>query len=124
MNLGTRYPGLSLDLFTESGQALEQTLCDDIGFWRAHEDSGVLTALGKLVVRPWFTRTWVIQELTLVQEPIVLCRAQKVSWNLLSGVVGVIIRLQIEGLGEINGQERKSAIEAALADLVTCFNMI
>jgi len=59
-----------------------------------------------------------------VQEPIVLCRAQKVSWNLLSGVVGVIIRLQIEGLGEINGQERKSAIEAALADLVTCFNMI
>lgn len=81
-------------------------------------------ALGKLVVRPWFTRTWVIQELTLASESVVLCGTKEAPWELLCGVVGVMIRLQIEGLGDIGDEERKTSMEEALADLITSFNMI
>ncbi|KAK2759764.1 hypothetical protein FQN54_002498 [Arachnomyces sp. PD_36] len=46
-------------------------------------------ALGSFICRPWFNRIWVVQELLLGEEPILVCGSKVVEWEKFVDVVGL-----------------------------------
>ncbi|PKS09820.1 hypothetical protein jhhlp_004443 [Lomentospora prolificans] len=38
-----------------------------------------------LLRRPWFQRTWIIQEAVLAREPVLACGSETIPWNLFAG---------------------------------------
>ncbi|KAH7324228.1 heterokaryon incompatibility protein-domain-containing protein [Stachybotrys elegans] len=52
-----------------------------------HTDDILAVALRDLLLRPWFRRVWIFQELLLSQDPWVQCSASRVRWAALCGVL-------------------------------------
>jgi hypothetical protein len=44
-------------------------------------------ALGRFLTRPWFHRVWVVQEMLLAKEAVLLCGNRFVNWNVFCGAV-------------------------------------
>jgi Heterokaryon incompatibility protein (HET) len=40
-----------------------------------------ITAIEKILLNPWFTRTWVVQEVVLSNEAYLMCGSQQISWK-------------------------------------------
>lgn len=57
--------------------------------YRVHESGcyeklkAACDAISELLERPWFTRSWIRQELTVAKDVVVLCGQQSVSWYVL-----------------------------------------
>lgn len=50
-------------------------------------------AIGDLVGRRWFTRLWVIQEVVLASNVIVVCGSKRITWSLLGKLASEITRV-------------------------------
>jgi hypothetical protein len=57
--------------------------------------SSAWMALGKLMERPWFRRTWVIQEVVLSARCEVICGGRNISWDELVHAVSQIMLYEI-----------------------------
>ncbi|TGO69532.1 hypothetical protein BELL_0770g00030 [Botrytis elliptica] len=55
-------------------------------------------ALDALLQRPWFSRTWIIQEVVLGTHVVRLCGQKAMNWSALGFVANVIIGLDLEKL--------------------------
>ncbi|KAI1748690.1 heterokaryon incompatibility protein-domain-containing protein [Xylaria castorea] len=63
-----------------------------------------VTAALQLISRPWFTRCWVLQEVSLAQEALVLCGRSSLLWE--SFYTGIILILTL-GDGGLTGRPEK-----------------
>lgn len=50
-------------------------------------------AIGDLFGHRWFTRLWVIQEVVLASNIIVVCGSKRIAWNLLGRLASEIVRI-------------------------------
>jgi hypothetical protein len=48
----------------------------------------VYDVFSKLMLRPWFFRVWVIQEVVIAASAEVLCGSQRASWGTLASMIG------------------------------------
>jgi hypothetical protein len=55
------------------------------------EDYARLTAIKYLLSRAWFHRMWVVQELSVSTQAVLVCGSSCIDWNLLSNAVAVLI---------------------------------
>lgn len=53
--------------------------------------------LSSLLHRPWFTRTWILQEVTLAKNPYVQCGSHVFSWHDISWIVYVLKLGNVDG---------------------------
>ncbi|KAK1749403.1 HET-domain-containing protein [Echria macrotheca] len=59
------------------------------------------------VVRPWFSRVWIIQELAMAKrDPLVLIGNRSVSWTVLVGVWNMIAEEILPNLGAENSEQQ------------------
>ncbi|KAK1241087.1 hypothetical protein MKX08_001061 [Trichoderma sp. CBMAI-0020] len=56
-----------------------------------------ISAFLRLIARPWFTRCWVLQEVCLAKEAILLCGTQAIDWDLF--YIGFTITIFMGGKG-------------------------
>jgi hypothetical protein len=61
-------------------------------------DQDVCSAIETLLLHPWFTRSWVVQEATNAKLAVLVCGKHRVSWETLRGTCGF--------LREHNGPQR------------------
>lgn len=82
----------------------ERTTAGDHVILPTEEEAG---AIGRLLKRPWFSRVWVIQEVGVANEVIVLCGDRKINFDVLfigSSIIMVLSRhLKMDGPGWIHG---------------------
>ena len=50
-------------------------------------------AIGDLLGRRWFTRLWVIQEVVLASNIVIVCGSKRITWDLLGKLAGEITRI-------------------------------
>ncbi|KAL7932889.1 heterokaryon incompatibility protein domain-containing protein [Trichoderma chlorosporum] len=43
-----------------------------------------ISALLQLLARPWFYRSWIVQEVSLAQEAVILCGTNSIDWNVFA----------------------------------------
>ncbi|KAF7934957.1 uncharacterized protein EAE98_003002 [Botrytis deweyae] len=55
-------------------------------------------ALDALLQRPWFSRTWIIQEVVLGTHVVLLCGQKAMNWSALGFVANIIIGMALEKL--------------------------
>jgi hypothetical protein len=65
-------------LFTVSGKALKE-LFDIVNGWSSQSDLLPITELKDFFTRSWWTRMWVLQEITLSKDTHFICGAQRIS---------------------------------------------
>ncbi|KAI1742716.1 heterokaryon incompatibility protein-domain-containing protein [Xylaria scruposa] len=63
-----------------------------------------VTAALQLINRPWFTRCWVLQEVCLPQEALVLCGESSLQWDFFYSSIMLILML---GEGGLRGRPKK-----------------
>lgn len=56
-----------------------------------------ISAFMRLITRPWFTRCWVLQEVCLAKEAILLCGTQAIDWDVF--YIGFAITIFLSGKG-------------------------
>ncbi|KAL7893156.1 heterokaryon incompatibility domain-containing protein [Trichoderma sp. SZMC 28014] len=57
-----------------------------------------ISAFLRLIARPWFTRCWVLQEVCLAKEAILVCGAQAIDWDLFYIGFSITIFMSEKGL--------------------------
>jgi Heterokaryon incompatibility protein (HET) len=58
----------------------------------------VWCALGRLIVRPWFERLWVVQEVVLAQEVYLICGMNYTNFEPLAGLLRAMRITRIDGI--------------------------
>lgn len=56
-----------------------------------------ISAFLRLIARPWFTRCWVLQEVCLAKDAILVCGTQSIDWDLF--YIGFTITIFMSGKG-------------------------
>lgn len=51
-------------------------------------------ALLKLVMRPWFSRRWIIQEIALARNGLIYCGRRTISWRTFSDAVSLFVEVE------------------------------
>jgi hypothetical protein len=74
--LGRLTPGAEWVLRNASGDAARWPLLPGEG-----ETDKTLSSLRDILGRPWFTRTWILQELVLSRDPLVQCGRLRTRWT-------------------------------------------
>jgi hypothetical protein len=65
-------------------------------------------AFFRLLLRPWFRRVWIVQEVAVSPRSVVLCGDAEASWEQLTGALKLLMKLQIHlryqvaGIGHLN----------------------
>ena len=75
-----------------AGETLALNLCDDLSFER-----GDIGSIMPFLLRPYWSRLWVIQELCLAKKALLLCGRHMISWEVYK-VAGVALGL-LRGYG-------------------------
>jgi hypothetical protein len=70
---------------------MENTLGGDAPPLRTPSHAPEWIAYRSLLCRPWFTRVWIFQEITLSRKAAIICGDKSVSFGLFSMVYGVIL---------------------------------
>lgn len=66
-------------------------------------------ALLDLMQRPWFSRRWVVQEISLAQKALLYCGLDRISWNKFSVAVELFVEVETatHRLSEVMKRDRK-----------------
>lgn len=98
--------GHALDLIPYINQQFKRFPPDTLVTYEALKDheipppeSNFWLAVGKIVQRPWFSRLWILQEIVLAKETIIICGANVLSWDELS-FLWSLMRLSLKKLNE------------------------
>ncbi len=51
-------------------------------------------ALFSLIMRPWFSRRWIVQEVALAREGLVYCGPKSISWKTFSDAVSLFVEVE------------------------------
>ena len=84
----------------DSDQAIDfiETIMKDI--WKLDqlcEDrhvAGDWAALLKLIMRPWFSRRWIVQEIALARNGVIYCGPRTISWRTFSDAVSLFVEVE------------------------------
>lgn len=78
-------------------------LCD------SESNSSKWKALLDLMQRPWFSRRWVVQEISLAQKALLYCGQDRISWNKFSIAVELFVEVETatHRLSEVMKRDRK-----------------
>jgi hypothetical protein len=85
----------ALDSLRKSGGVTEKLLLE---ITATDYDSPQWQALGRLLARPWFQRTWVIQEVALSQVVNIACGDKTISWHALGSMVDFLLEWRLAHL--------------------------
>lgn len=69
-------------------------------------DSAAWDALEQFFCRPWFTRTWVIQEIVLSQRPIAFCGGDQLEWVIIEMAASWITKQRYDARSQRAGLRR------------------
>jgi hypothetical protein len=68
------------------------------------------TALARFLQRPWFQRVWIVQEITLAKDVLMICGDIGIQWKPLAAIISIIVGkgldrlMALESLGEEHQQ--------------------
>ncbi len=63
-------------------------LCGD------QEEAGNWAVLLKLIMRPWFSRRWIVQEIALAKDGLIYCGRRTISWRTFSDAVSLFVEVE------------------------------
>ena len=63
-------------------------LCED------RLETGNWAALLKLIMRPWFSRRWIVQEIALAKSGLIYCGRRTISWRTFSDAVSLFVEVE------------------------------
>lgn len=73
---------LTFDVMREDGKQATAAL--------AHIQFDEFLAFMKLIRRPWWTRTWVVQEISLAKEALVVCGDKDINWDVFATAILIL----------------------------------
>ena len=88
------------DASKDSDQAIDfiETIMKDI--WKLDQlcedrlETGNWAALLKLIMRPWFSRRWIVQEIALGGNGLIYCGRRTISWRTFSDAVSLFVEVE------------------------------
>ena len=84
----------------ESNQAIDfiEKIMKDI--WKLDQlcedrlETGNWAVLLKLIMRPWFSRRWIVQEIALAEKGLIYCGRRTISWRTFSDAVSLFVEVE------------------------------
>jgi len=67
-------------------------------FGPRHHYESALTAISSFLQRPWFSRSWALQEISLSQDATIVCGEAEMLWNSLYRAFRVAVRASLDPL--------------------------
>ena len=88
------------DASGDSEQAIDfiETIMGDI--WKLDQlcedrnETGNWAALLRLIMRPWFSRRWIVQEIALAKNGLIYCGRRSISWRMFSDAVSLFVEVE------------------------------
>ena len=88
------------DASKDSDQAIDfiERIMDDI--WKLDQlcedsrETGNWAALLRLIMRPWFSRRWIVQEIALARDGLLYCGRRTISWRTFSDAVSLFVEVE------------------------------
>lgn len=85
---------------SESAQALEPDDLPKLGL--PSVDSDVWKSLDDIFWRPWFTRVWIIQELAVSRDAVVMCGERLFSWMDVAHAANFVLRHSLTAITQVD----------------------
>ena len=87
-------------------------LCED------RLETGNWAVLLKLIMRPWFSRRWIVQEIALADKGLIYCGRRTISWRTFSDAVSLFVEVET-ATHRLSELMKKESISLHIPDFFT-----